>query len=48
MDKGIGVVCALLLRAIEQKKSNQERSRKYGASSSFVDAGELQQSVPAG
>ena len=25
---------------MEQKKSNQERSRKYGGSSSFVDAGE--------
>ena len=25
---------------MEQKKGNQERSRKYGGSSSFVDAGE--------
>ena len=25
---------------MEQKKSNQERSRKYGGSSSFVDSGE--------
>jgi hypothetical protein len=25
---------------MEQKKTNQERTRKYGGSSSFVDAGE--------
>ena len=28
------------LSVMKQKKNNQERSRKYGASSSFVDTGE--------
>ena len=41
MDKRIGLVCALLLSVMKQKKSNQERSRKYDGSSSFVDTGEL-------
>ena len=29
-----------LLSNMEKKKTNQERSRKYGGSSSFVDAGQ--------
>jgi hypothetical protein len=32
--------CLLSTDVMEQKKKNQERGRKYGGSSSFVDAGE--------
>src|SRR4051812_47467488 len=32
--------CLLYMSGMEQKKTNQERGRKYGGSSSFVDIGQ--------
>ena len=39
-DGGVSVPTLLLLLGMENKKTNQERGRKYGGSSSFVDRGQ--------